>query len=83
MNQPFPAEWLKGLAEDFADMSGTALHLRDYAKWWQVLIDELRTGMARAEDELAEFSQLVSQVDDKKARAKYVERLASAREIVK
>ena len=82
MNQPFPAEWLKGLAEDFADMSGTALHLRDYAKWWQVLIDELRTGMARAEDELAEFSQLVSQVDDKKARAKYDERLDRAREIV-
>ena len=81
-NQPFPAEWLRGLAEDFAAMSGTALHLKDYAKWWQVLIDELRTGMARAEDELAEFSLLVSQVDDKKARAKYDERLDRARELV-
>ena len=82
MNQPFPAEWLRGLAEDFACMSGTALHLKDYAKWWQVLLDELRTGMARAEDQLAEFGLLVSQVDDRKARAKYDERLDRAREIV-
>ena len=82
MNQPFPADWLRGLAEDFAGFSGKAAHLRDYGKWWQVLIDELRTGMARAEDELAEFSLLVSQVDDKKARAKYDERLDRAREIV-
>lgn len=82
MNQPFPIDWLRGLSEDFAVEAGQAEHLRDYAKWWQVIMGELRAGMARAVDELAAFRALVAEVEDKKARAKYDERLDRAADII-
>lgn len=82
MNQPFPIEWLRGLAEDFGAASGQEGRLRDYAKWWQVIADELRAGMAKAADELAAFRALVSEVEDRKARARYDERLDRAAGIV-
>lgn len=82
MNQPFPIEWLRGLAEDFAAASGQAGHLRDYARWWQVIVDELRAGMAKAADELAAFRALASEVEDRKARDKYDERVDRAAGIV-
>ena len=70
-NQPFPREWLLGLAEDFAVPEGRSGHLSDYVKWWQVLVGELRTGMDRVSDALTAFRLLAGEVEDKKAREKY------------
>lgn len=71
MNQPFPEAWLEKLAEDFSLPGNTAPHLRDYAKWWQPIMDVLFSGLERAKDEFAVFSQLLEEIDDAKARSKY------------
>lgn len=79
-NQPFPEAWLHGLAEDFRPQS--AEKLKDYSRWWPVVMGVLSEGLTMAEDNLAEFRALVQEVDTPDVRSKYDERLERAELIV-
>lgn len=80
VNQPFPEHWLNSLIEDFA--VDADMRLSGYHKWWQVIIEALASGMKNAQDVLKDFAKMVKEVDDKKARLKYDERLDRIKALV-
>lgn len=82
MNQPFPEEWLTRLAEDFPGRDGQLTKLKECTHWWPVIMEALQLGMSRAWDCYRGMALLVAEVEDKKARDKFQERLDRANGIL-
>lgn len=82
MNQPFPEDWLTRLAKDFPGRHGQLAKLKDCTQWWPVIMEALQRGMSRAWDCYGAMELLVTEVEDKKAKDKFQERLERANGIL-
>ena len=86
VNQPFPEAWLQGLLRFFPEEGQEVKSLQDYGDWWQVVMSELKKGVAEARFYYRAFLKEKNQVDEKeftKVFNRYEECLERADTLIK